>query len=324
VIVKEPHQKTATHASVRAGQRQESDVAFYLRRELGEARDVFVFNDLQVTHNGENAQIDHLVLHRCGFILIESKSIRGEVTVNARGEWSRGHRGRWSGMKSPLRQAELQKAILHDLLAAHYDQLLGTIAGIQKKVSASNWWAIRCAVSSDAIVHRQHMPKQVSESVLKAEFLGEEVAKILRPARSTFTAEPRMGEVEVAAIRDFLLAQAGVADTTVAEAQGSEGEASADELVSEAGPGGTEAESAVSEALEAPIVCKQCGAKDGLEAKYGRYGYYVVCGACQVNTSMKRACPACESRKTWVNKNGTIYTLSCRDCASQARVFTAT
>ena len=63
-------------------------MAFYLKREFTKDDDIFVFNDLRFSYQGEYSQIDHLILHRFGFVLIESKSIYGEVKVNAQGEWS--------------------------------------------------------------------------------------------------------------------------------------------------------------------------------------------------------------------------------------------
>jgi len=39
--------------------------------------------------SGFNSQIDHLIIYKAGFIVVESKSIQGAVRVNSMGEWER-------------------------------------------------------------------------------------------------------------------------------------------------------------------------------------------------------------------------------------------
>ncbi|NHI02261.1 nuclease-related domain-containing protein [Oceanimonas sp. MB9] len=114
-----------------AGDRQELDVAFYLRRAFKDDENILVLNDYRFSHLGETAQIDHLIVHRAGFIIVESKSIYGEVKLNSQGEWSRSNKGRWSGMPSPIIQAELQRDLLKAFLGAHVEQFLGTLLGVQ-------------------------------------------------------------------------------------------------------------------------------------------------------------------------------------------------
>ncbi len=162
---------------VAAGNRHEHDVAFYLSRAFADNEGVFVFNDLKLERNGNIAQIDHLVIHKYGFIVVESKSIYGEVKVNARGEWSRSYRGQWKGMPSPIKQAELQINILKDLLQDHADELLGKILGIRKGFGAREYEII-CAVSSTAIVHRDEIPEEINSRIFKSEFVADRIRDI--------------------------------------------------------------------------------------------------------------------------------------------------
>ncbi|MBU2873556.1 NERD domain-containing protein [Marinobacter salexigens] len=39
--------------------------------------------------SGFNSQIDHFIMYKAGFIVVESKSIQGAVRVNSLGEWER-------------------------------------------------------------------------------------------------------------------------------------------------------------------------------------------------------------------------------------------
>jgi hypothetical protein len=50
---------------------------------------VLVFNDIRLQHDGEVVQIDHLVVHRHGMVVIESKSVSGEIHVLPDGQFVR-------------------------------------------------------------------------------------------------------------------------------------------------------------------------------------------------------------------------------------------
>lgn len=82
MIIKDKDISVSTHYKKKLGDQVESDVAFYLKRQFSDQNDVLVFNDLRIEHNQEFAQIDHLVVYKKGFVLIESKSIKGTVKIN--------------------------------------------------------------------------------------------------------------------------------------------------------------------------------------------------------------------------------------------------
>lgn len=121
-----------TDPRLRAGVQAERQMAHYLHRAFATSADLYVINDLRLVdpeqpeHDGTPgvAQIDHLVLHRYGAFIVESKSVTGTVTVRDDGggdEWTRGGRG----IASPLRQAERQGEFLRAFLQRHRAQLLG-------------------------------------------------------------------------------------------------------------------------------------------------------------------------------------------------------
>ena len=117
-------QPPARNKMAQAGYEAEKQLAFYLDRAFREAAHEFrVFHGLRVERQGDVAQIDHLVLHRYGFVLVESKSIVESVEINAHGEFNRIFRGRRQGMRSPILQAEGQRDILKLLLNDHKEKL---------------------------------------------------------------------------------------------------------------------------------------------------------------------------------------------------------
>jgi len=60
MILKDKTLQNAVHPTAKAGQKQEQDVAFFLRRAFKDHEQVFVLNDFKFTFNDETAQIDHL------------------------------------------------------------------------------------------------------------------------------------------------------------------------------------------------------------------------------------------------------------------------
>ncbi len=81
LILKDRREREPTDRFDAAGMKAERQLAHYLKRAFGDAKDIFVFNDLRVVHEGEVAQIDHLLLHRSGLIIIESKSFTTQISV---------------------------------------------------------------------------------------------------------------------------------------------------------------------------------------------------------------------------------------------------
>jgi len=112
VILKEKIFKPQTDPLLKAGDEAEKQMAFYLRREFGKADEIFVINDLRIVHDGEAAQMDHLLVTRYGLFIVESKSIHGTVAFNQHGDWIRSSKNEKRGVPSPIKQAEAQGKIM--------------------------------------------------------------------------------------------------------------------------------------------------------------------------------------------------------------------
>lgn len=73
------------------------------------------------------------------------------------------------------------------------------------------------------------------------------------------------------------------------------------------------------QANAAPIPCKACGSKTGLQIAYGKYGYYFKC-ACGGNTAIRPHC-AVEGHKPRLRKDGTRFFLECAECSTSTLYF---
>ena len=112
-------------------------MAHYLHRNFANDPEVHALHGLRLEDREQPeqdgspgvCQIDHLIVHRWGMFIIESKSVTEEVHIRpdgtGGGEWSRVYLGREKGMPSPIRQAERQSKFLRTILRRNREKLLG-------------------------------------------------------------------------------------------------------------------------------------------------------------------------------------------------------
>lgn len=165
----------------RAGYDAEKQLAFYLDRAFREAaHDFRVFHGLRVERQGDVAQIDHLVMHRYGFVLVESKSIVETIEINEHGEFSRSFRGRRQGMPSPILQAGRQREILQLLLNDHKTQLrprVGVGPLKQQAEFGDRRFAVIAAISDKGRIEcRGARPEQIMKAETVVQKIQEKVA----------------------------------------------------------------------------------------------------------------------------------------------------
>lgn len=326
MIFKDKEVRNTLTATEKAGQKQELDVAFYLRRAFKTHKSVFVFNDLKITHDEEVAQIDHLILYPFGFILIESKSIKGEVKINQQGEWSRSYQEKWHGIPSPIKQVELQQQLLRLLLHEHKANILSKIFFKQQSFGGRCWDNI-CAISSNAIIERTKMPNRISQQLVKSEFLCDKIHAIMKLRHPLFNSlnvldtRPAFKQSELKSIALFLKnndlslknpPQKSTENLVTSQDEDIKLPPSKIERVHESS---IFDELSIKKAQKKLILfCAKCGNARNLEFRSGRYGYYLKCNACDGNTPLKRPCPSCKDKNTKVSKRRTKYTLNCLHC----------
>ena len=123
MIIKEKEGVAAGSKRLQAGIDAELQMAHYLKRRYGDDPSVRVFNDLRIVRDDEAAQMDHLLLHKHGLIIIESKSVSCELHINAHGEFHRKYGRKKEGIDSPIEQAIRQGDLLRGLLIDHKERL---------------------------------------------------------------------------------------------------------------------------------------------------------------------------------------------------------
>jgi len=245
----------------RSGREAEEQMAHYLRRAFGTSKDVIVFNGLRIESDGDAAQMDHLVLHRCGAIVVETKSVTGRVKINERGEWTRFVGQTAKGMGSPIEQAIRQAEFLKSYLRPHAAEILRRMVGLQIQFTHIPI-DILVAISDGGIVDAPK--KRPLPEVCKSDQIPSRIKEFIaryKKANSLFTPSLNpfdtrdvwhsMNDDELDRFRDFLLANhRPLVQRPASTARGS-GQPSRGLQAAEAGEPG---------ALSiVPRVCAECG-----------------------------------------------------------------
>lgn len=226
--------------------------------------------------------------------------------------------------------------LLKAFLSANVEHFLGKLLGLQMQVGGREW-RVLCTVSSSCILHRKGMPSALSKLVVKSEFIAGEVQKLggysnfgLLKGKAYFSLD-EMGRIGAFLLQHYQprTEPSSLIDSAVEESAPVQGSVS----VTSAAPQKSESIVSSAEIKEIPAVycsgtptdtigltCKKCGSAHNLTAMYGQYGYYVKCGHCGTNTSMKTACPECNSTKTRVRKRGNEYWLQC-ECSALRKLY---
>lgn len=308
MIVREIEQKSLSTARRVAGDKHEKNIAFFLRREFKNDKDVMVFNDFKFKFKDETAQIDHLIVYKLGFIIIESKSINGNMKVNEQGEWSRSYQDKWQGMPSPIKQILLQEELLKAYLHENRSDILSTFLGLQQSFGGRCWDRF-CAISSHAIIERENIPKDISKKIVKAEFLVENILKVMKSNNTLGSAKFKESDFE--SLKNFLAPQLPTNNSTenLSDIPFQKSQEDVD-IRLDVNTNNTEL-----------VICRTCNQKTELEPFSGKYGYYVKCRECKSNTSLKRNCSKCSSNNTNVHKKNDIFTLRCSDCETEKQIF---
>lgn len=297
---------------------------FYLKRQFEDDQEVYVLNGIRVGYENDYAQIDHLIIYKYLMILIESKSVIGEVYINEFGEWSRTWGSVKMGIPSPIEQAKRQSSFLKKYLESYGPKLPRTL-GIQRNYDELPI-EILVAISDTAIIHR---PKNLKlDNVCKADQIVDKILDILDKSDSDkgffgYSIRPFTMNLETMQKISLFLKEKHtplIEKTPMSE------------------KGGTQVEPSSKPSLHTPILtnkrteyrpvkklkaietgqtynvacCSSCGSKK-LKVLWGKYGYYYKCDDCKHNTPIKQSCLKCGQRLR-VRKDGNKFFFECASC----------
>lgn len=304
MILKDVDEQATLDKYQKAGLSAEKQMAFYLKRAFGNEENILVINSLRLEKLDDAAQIDHLILHEYGMIIIESKSVSTKVAVNEYGEWARAVNGKAQGMPSPVKQAQRQAEFLKKYLTPFTDVLLKKVVGIQLKFDKMPIDII-VAISDQGIINRPKKQIDDLNYIRKADQVVDKINEILAKykkedavLRPTLKMPYYLGKAARKNTSQFLLKRHKPyvsGDVPPSKDQ----KISPQKKVSPV-------------AAKQWAVCGKCNGKSVLVA-YGKYGYYIKCKDCDQNTAIKESCPTCKD-KLRVRKQKENFFLDCKTC----------
>lgn len=300
MIVKELEPQDHADPLRRAGYDAERQMAHYLRRAFAEDPHKFVFHNLRLERRGEVAQLDHLILHRFGLMVVESKSVAGQVSVNEHGEWTRWWNRQGRGMPSPVLQARRQLELLLALLGDHTAELMDrSLLGLKQRTFAGVRGDVLVAVSdSGRITRGADVPE-----LAKADQVPDRVKALIQAEQGKTFGAFGFTDAELTRLQAFLRnshvpapSQAGTAPAPRPETR-------------RAAPVRTSQERQAQARPRPDVACRACGSSN-LSVQFGKYGYYLKCAECGGNTPAKPVCAQC-GQPGKVSKRGLEFTATC-------------
>ncbi len=346
MILKHFDKPRPTGGEALIGWEGEQQVAYYLRRAFESHPEVFVINDLRFLVSegtdgqpADYAQIDHLLMYRCGFVLIESKASRndqGVLHIDTRGQWT-WRVGRMSfNRPSPLLQVERQSTALRDLLnnndLPRVKLLVGLLTASPHKMSRYCLVAIgdnmrvegpgaateRRVVKSEAVV-------EAAKTEMRREMAGTGILGLLKASDDAGVIEATPDQLK--AIANYLLQRHVPHQDTKATPKREERPTAA-------------AIAVPAPALTPPVIapptatplgpkrmskfsvmpCKHCNSQK-TRVVYRR-DYCVMCDACEKYTSLDPTCEVCSERAR-IRKDGPVFFRDCDKCQHQVAFWRA-
>lgn len=119
--------------NTQSGIKGEAEAAYQMNFHFSDSKRWMVIHDLRLEHNGNVAQIDHLILNRFLEIYVcESKRFVEGIAINEHGEFSAFYQGKAYGIPSPIEQNERHITLLKKIFDSG-DIELPTRLGLKMK-----------------------------------------------------------------------------------------------------------------------------------------------------------------------------------------------
>lgn len=324
MIIKPYLPRAASSPRLKAGVAAEKQMAHYLDRHFRDAKKYFVLHDIKLKFEGENAQIDHVVLHPFGIAIVESKSVTTAVRLTHMDEWERRSGRDWTGMASPLLQAERQGKLLKSLLKTREAELLDKVLGLAQGTFSLMAVDVFAAISDSGRIQRAR--KDQAPNALKADAIPAAIEKAVgdhRRASSFLTLDIK---AIVKAPRDFKESESlriarflEVADRRCREVQRPAAVPdpfveTRDDRVGRGTAAPRPVRAVEEKGTTEQAACGACASRR-LEPKDGRYGPYIKCLDCGKNTAVRVSCGVCGTKVVMELAAGG-FSGACEECGS--------
>lgn len=167
--------------NAKKGYESERQMAFYLHRKFFENQDIHVLNNLYIkTLDGKGFfQIDHLIVTKYCFVIVESKTCNSHLRFDKNLQWScfQQTTNKWIGTKSPMVQAEMQGDALRSVLQENRMALRGRFLNKQGGFLNMPIHTL-VAISDSGIIDYSSGNEEYCTNVLKADLIPGRILEI--------------------------------------------------------------------------------------------------------------------------------------------------
>ncbi len=299
----------------RAGLRGEKDAAYFIDFELKDSRNWAIIHDLRIEDGDRVAQIDHLVIDRMlNCCVLETKSFHAGLKITDQGEFLRWNdwKKTFEGLPSPLAQNVRHISVLKSL--------------VSKKVDLPKRMGLRIGPSYKSFIlispkTRIDRPKKFDTSnIVKADLFLQTEKKMFDELGVGAFLMAMVKVVGQDTLERFARDIAGLHRPASFDYRGKFGigqRSISDAPVQESLPPALVWKS---QSASAPVLaCRACGSAK-LSVQYGKFGYYLKCGACDGNTPIKIGCGQ-PSHKERIRKEGLKFYRECAECRTSSLYF---
>lgn len=314
----------------KAGYYAERKVAYYLKMAFDEKPDLLILNDLRIElEDGVTAQMDHLVIHQHGLIIIESKSVAGKLQVQDDGQWVRWYpqskgKDNGIGMPNPIKQAKLQGQSLRKLLLKNASN-----ESTRKAIDAFPTDVLVTFSNSNGGVFIAK-DKSLYPEVCAADSVDDRVSKIVAERAEKAEAHDfSLSDVNRHKLADFLIKIHKPYTSTLAKPQYvqphlvekvPEIKQNVSTYIHNNKPKPTTVIGAIAETITNVFsepeckfknLCRKCKS-DKLEVRFGK-SYYLKCLSCEENNRIDATCPKCK-KPLKIRKDKNRFFAECAAC----------
>ncbi len=297
-------------ARVENGYKAEKDNAYYLDFSFKDSPRNILLHDIRIEHNGQVAQIDHIIVNRLGIEVLESKSFTGKLTIKGDGSLDVEYGKKVQTFPNPIEQNNRHAKILSEFLKENMEL-------------PKNLKLFGVAISSSVLIN----PKTtLSNDILPKGFLRAD----------SFTTDwdsrvDKMGTIALfktigttmsldraKEIANFLVKHHSPKSYDYTKKYPIKKEEEVKKIVTpkkEEKPTKNE----LKKESKTPL-CSKCQS-DTIEIRYGRYSYYFKCLKCDGNTAIKLTCSS-KSCKPKLKKRKLKFYQICEVCKVDELFFT--
>lgn len=300
----------------RAGLKGERDSAYLIDFDYAATSNWAVIHDLRLEHSGRVAQLDHVLINRwMDVYVLESKHFNAGVKITETGEFMRwnSYTRSFEGMPSPIEQNERHIQVLKDVMA---EIDLPTRLGVRITPAFQSFVLIAAGARVDR-------PKGFDSSrVIKADQLKKAIWRdidsensivgLVKFAAKIVSSETMRAVAEALAARHTPLERAFESLPAAVHMGGPRPPSR------ETSPPRPPRSQPAPPVPTSTLACKKCHASEG-QVLYGKFGYYLKCGRCGTNTSIRFTCDPGHAPR--LRKAGDEFYRECADCGSSALIW---